>query len=164
MLRPVDGRFDIVRAKDGTIAIIDYAHTPDALENVLKTVCEIRTKGQSVTVICGCGGERDTTKRPEMAAIAVKYADRAIFTSDNPRSEDPESILRQMEEGVSAGDNYLKISDRDSAIKTAIMLSNGGDIIVVAGKGHENYQIVGNEKLPFNDKERTIYWFSTFNR
>jgi UDP-N-acetylmuramoyl-L-alanyl-D-glutamate--2,6-diaminopimelate ligase len=99
-----------------------------------------------------------------MAAIAVKYADRAIFTSDNPRSEDPESILRQMEEGVSAGDNYLKISDRDSAIKTAIMLSNGGDIIVVAGKGHENYQIIGNEKLPFNDKERTIYWFSTFNR
>ena len=164
MLRPVDGRFDIVRAKDGTIAIIDYAHTPDALENVLKTVCEIRTKGQSITVICGCGGERDTTKRPEMAAIAVKYADRAIFTSDNPRSEDPESILRQMEEGVSAGDNYLKISDRDSAIKTAIMLSNGGDIIVVAGKGHESYQIVGNEKLPFNDKERTIYWFSTFNR
>lgn len=164
MLRPVDGRFDIVRAADGTIAIVDYAHTPDALENVLKTVDEIRTKGQSVTVICGCGGERDTTKRPEMAQIAVRYADRAIFTSDNPRSEDPESILHQMEQGVSVGDNYLKIADRDSAIKTAIMLSSAGDIIVVAGKGHENYQIIGSQKLPFNDKERVIYWFSTFNR
>lgn len=164
MLRPVDGRFDIIRAADSTIAIVDYAHTPDALENVLKTVAEIRTKGQSVTVICGCGGERDTTKRPEMAQIAVKYADRAIFTSDNPRSEDPESILNQMEQGVSVGDNYLKIADRDSAIKTAIMLSSAGDIIVVAGKGHENYQIIGSQKLPFNDKERVIYWFSAFNR
>ena len=164
MLTPVDGRFDIVRAADGTIAIIDYAHTPDALENILKTVAEIRTKNQSVTTICGCGGERDTTKRPEMAKIAVKLSDRAIFTSDNPRSEDPEQILRQMEAGVSVTDNYMKIADRDSAIKTAIMLSAAGDIIVVAGKGHECYQIIGTEKLPFNDKERVIYWFSTFNR
>ena len=164
LLHPVDGRFDIVYATDGTIAIVDYAHTPDALENILKTVAEIRTKRESVTVICGCGGERDTAKRPEMARIAVKYSDRAIFTADNPRSEDPEQILRDMEAGIEATDNYMKIVDRDNAIKTAVMLSSPKDIIVIAGKGHENYQIIGNEKLPFNDKERVTYWFSTFNR
>ena len=164
LLRPVDGRFDIVHAQDGTTAIVDYAHTPDALENILKTVSEIRTKNQSVTVVCGCGGERDKSKRPEMAQIAIKYSDRAIFTSDNPRSEDPEQILREMEEGVSVTDNYMKIVDRDNAIKTAVMLSKAGDIIVVAGKGHESYQIIGSQKFDFNDKERVIYWFSTFNR
>ena len=164
LLRPVDGRFDIVHAQDGTTAIVDYAHTPDALENILKTVSEIRTKNQSVTVICGCGGERDKSKRPEMAQIAVKYSDRSIFTSDNPRSEDPEQILREMEEGVAITDNYMKIVDRDNAIKTAVMLSKAGDIIVVAGKGHESYQIIGSQKFDFNDKERVIYWFSTFNR
>lgn len=164
LLRPVDGRFDMVHATDGTTAIIDYAHTPDALENILKSVTEIRTPKQSVTVICGCGGERDKTKRPEMAAIAVKYADRAIFTADNPRSEDPEQILREMEEGVKVTDNYMKIVDRDNAIKTAIMLAAAGDIIVIAGKGHETYQIIGTEKLPFNDKERAQYWFTAFNR
>ena len=99
-----------------------------------------------------------------MAQIAVKYSDRAIFTSDNPRSEDPEQILREMEEGVAITDNYMKIVDRDNAIKTAVMLSKAGDIIVVAGKGHESYQIIGSQKFDFNDKERVIYWFSTFNR
>jgi len=164
LLKPVDGRFDMVHATDGTTAIIDYAHTPDALENILKSVGEIRTPKQSVTVVCGCGGERDKTKRPEMAQIAVKFADRAIFTADNPRSEDPEQILRDMEAGVAVTDNYMKIVDRDNAIKTAVMLSSAGDIIVIAGKGHETYQIIGTEKLPFNDKERVQYWFSAFNR
>ena len=164
LLHPVDGRFDIVYAADGTIAIVDYAHTPDALENILKTVTEIRTKREKVTVVCGCGGERDTTKRPEMARIAVKYSDRAIFTSDNPRSEDPEQILRDMEAGIAATDNYMKIVDRDNAIKTAVMLSEPKDIIVIAGKGHESYQIIGDKKLDFNDKERVTYWFTTFNR
>ena len=164
MLHPVDGRFDMVHATDGTVAIIDYAHTPDALENILKSVAEINSDRRAVTVVCGCGGERDTSKRPEMAAIAVKYSDRAIFTSDNPRSENPEQILSDMETGVSITDNYMKISDRDTAIKTAVMLAQPKDIIVVAGKGHEKYQIIGTEKLPFNDKERIIYWFSTFNR
>ena len=164
MLRPVDGRFDMVHAADGTTAIIDYAHTPDALENILKSVAEIRSPRQKVTIICGCGGERDKTKRPEMAAIAVKLSDRAIFTADNPRSENPEQILREMEEGVAVTDNYMKIVDRDNAIKTAVMLSTAGDIIVIAGKGHETYQIIGTEKLPFNDKERAQYWFTTFNR
>ena len=164
MLHPVDGRFDMIHATDGTTAIIDYAHTPDALENILKSVAEIRSPKQKVTVICGCGGERDKTKRPEMAAIAVKLSDRAIFTADNPRSEDPEQILREMEEGVAVTDNYMKIVDRDNAIKTAVMLSTAGDIIVIAGKGHETYQIIGTEKLPFNDKERAQYWFTAFNR
>ena len=164
MLHPVDGRFDMIHATDGTTAIIDYAHTPDALENILKSVAEIRSPKQKVTVICGCGGERDKTKRPEMAAIAVKLSDRAIFTADNPRSEDPEQILREMEQGVAVTDNYMKIVDRDNAIKTAVMLSTAGDIIVIAGKGHETYQIIGTEKLPFNDKERAQYWFATFNR
>ena len=164
MLRPVDGRFDIVHATDGTTAIIDYAHTPDALENILKSVAEIRTPKQTVTVVCGCGGERDKTKRPEMAQIAVKHSDRAIFTADNPRSEDPEQILRDMEQGISVTDNYMKIVDRDNAIKTAVMLSAPGDIVVIAGKGHETYQIIGTEKLPFNDKERVSYWFTVFNR
>jgi UDP-N-acetylmuramoyl-L-alanyl-D-glutamate--2,6-diaminopimelate ligase len=164
MLRPVDGRFDIVHATDGTTAIIDYAHTPDALENILKSVAEIRTPKQTVTVVCGCGGERDKTKRPEMAQIAVKHSDRAIFTADNPRSEDPEQILRDMEQGISVTDNYMKIVDRDNAIKTAVMLSAPGDIVVIAGKGHETYQIIGTEKLPFNDKERVSYWFTAFNR
>ena len=164
MLHPVDGRFDMIHATDGTTAIIDYAHTPDALENILKSVAEIRSPKQKVTVICGCGGERDKTKRPEMAAIAVKLSDRAIFTADNPRSEDPEQILREMEQGVAVTDNYMKIVDRDNAIKTAVMLSTAGDIIVIAGKGHETYQIIGTEKLPFNDKERAQYWFTTFNR
>ena len=164
LLQPVDGRFDIVRAKDGTIAIIDYAHTPDALENILKTVAEILPHNKAVTVICGCGGERDKSKRPEMAQIAVRNADKAIFTSDNPRSEDPETILSEMEAGVSVTDKYFKFVDRDVAIKTAIMMSNPGDIIVVAGKGHENYQIIGDKKFDFNDKERVNYWFTTFNR
>jgi UDP-N-acetylmuramoyl-L-alanyl-D-glutamate--2,6-diaminopimelate ligase len=164
LLRPVDGRFDIVHAQDGTTAIVDYAHTPDALENILKTVSEIRTKNQSVTVVCGCGGERDKSKRPEMAQIAVKYSDRAIFTSDNPRSEDPEQILREMEEGVEAGNKYLKISDRHEAIKSAVMLAEPRDIILLAGKGHEDYQIVGTEKLPFNDKAVVKEFFEKFNR
>ena len=164
LLHPVDGRFDVIHSQDGTIAIVDYAHTPDALENILKTTLDIRTNNQNITVICGCGGERDRSKRPEMAQIAVKYAERAIFTSDNPRSEEPEQILREMEAGVAVTDNYMKIVDRDNAIKTAVMLSNPGDIIVIAGKGHECYQIIGDQKLPFNDKERVNYWFSVFNR
>ena len=164
LLHPVDGRFDVIHSQDGTIAIVDYAHTPDALENILKTTLDIRTNTQNITVICGCGGERDRSKRPEMAQIAVKYAERAIFTSDNPRSEEPEQILREMEAGVAVTDNYMKIVDRDNAIKTAVMLSNPGDIIVIAGKGHESYQIIGDQKLPFNDKERVNYWFSVFNR
>ena len=164
MLRPVSGRFETVLAKDGTTAVVDFAHTPDALENIINTIDELRQSGQRLIVVCGCGGDRDRTKRPVMGGMAAKRADVAIFTSDNPRTEDPEQILREMEEGVEAGDKYLKIADRHEAIKTAVMLAEPRDIILLAGKGHEDYQIVGTEKLPFNDKEVVKEFFEKFNR
>ena len=164
MLRPVSGRFETVVAKDGTTAVVDFAHTPDALENVIKAIDELRTEGQRLLVVCGCGGDRDKTKRPVMGGMAAKMADVAIFTSDNPRTENPEDILREMEAGVEAGDKYLKITDRHEAIKTAVMLAEPRDIILLAGKGHEDYQIVGTEKLPFNDKSVVKEWFEKFNR
>ena len=164
MLHPVSGRFETVVAKDGTTAIVDFAHTPDALENIIRTIEELRRKEQRLIVVCGCGGDRDRTKRPVMGAMASQMADVAIFTSDNPRSEDPNEILREMEQGVEAGNKYLKIVDRHEAIKTAVMLAEPGDIILLAGKGHEDYQIVGTEKLPFNDKSVVKEYFEKFNR
>ena len=163
-LHPVSGRFETVLAKDGTTAVVDFAHTPDALENIINTIDELRTDGQRLIVVCGCGGDRDKTKRPVMGGMASKMGDVAIFTSDNPRTEDPEQILREMEEGVEAGNKYLKITDRHEAIKTAVMLAEPRDIILLAGKGHEDYQIVGTEKLPFNDKAIVKEWFEKFNR
>ena len=164
MLRPVSGRFETVVAKDGTTAVVDFAHTPDALENIINTIDELRTDGQQLLVVCGCGGDRDKSKRPIMGGMAAKRADVAIFTSDNPRTEDPEQILREMEEGVEAGDKYLKITDRHEAIKTAVMLAEPRDIILLAGKGHEDYQIIGTEKHPFNDKAVVKEWFEKFGR
>lgn len=164
MLRPVNGRFETVLAKDGTTAIVDFAHTPDALENIINTIDELRTDGQRLIIVCGCGGDRDKTKRPIMGALAAKRGNVAIFTSDNPRTEDPEEILREMEAGVEVGDRYLKITDRHEAIKTAVMLAEPRDIILLAGKGHEDYQIIGTEKLPFNDKSVVNEWFTKFNR
>ena len=164
MLRPVSGRFETVVAKDGTTAVVDFAHTPDALENIINTIDELRTDGQRLLIVCGCGGDRDKTKRPVMGGMAAKMADVAIFTSDNPRTEDPEQSLREMETGVEAGDRYLKITDRHEAIKTAVMLAEPRDIILLAGKGHEDYQIIGTEKLPFNDKRIVKEWFEKFNR
>ncbi len=164
MLRPVSGRFETVVAKDGTTAVVDFAHTPDALENIINTIDELRQAGQRLIVVCGCGGDRDKTKRPVMGGMASRMADIAIFTSDNPRTEDPEQILREMEEGVEIGNRYLKITDRHEAIKTAVMLAEPRDIILLAGKGHEDYQIVGTEKLPFNDKEVVKEWFEKFGR
>ena len=164
MLHPVSGRFETVLAKDGTTAVVDFAHTPDALENIINTIEELRTDGQRLIVVCGCGGDRDKTKRPVMGAMAAKRADVAIFTSDNPRTENPEDILREMEAGVEAGDRYLKITDRHEAIKTAVMLAEPRDIILLAGKGHEDYQIIGAEKLPFNDKAVVREWFDKFGR
>ena len=164
MLRPVSGRFETVVAKDGTTAIVDFAHTPDALENIINTVDELRQMGQRLIIVCGCGGDRDKTKRPVMGEMASRMADIAIFTSDNPRTEDPEQILREMEEGVTGGNRYLKITDRHEAIKTAVMLAEPRDIILLAGKGHEDYQIIGTEKLPFNDKAIVKEYFEKFNR
>ena len=159
-LAPVRGRFETIRAADGTTAVVDYAHTPDALENVLRTIGEIRRPGQRGIVVCGCGGDRDRTKRPEMAAIAVKYADTAVFTSDNPRREEPEAILDEMVAGLDPKARYLRIADRAEAIRTASMLAAAGDILLVAGKGHETYQIVGNEKRRFDDREEVSRCFA----
>ena len=152
-LQSVSGRFEYIRAADGTTAVVDYAHTPDALENVISTIEEIRQPDQKLIVLCGCGGDRDKTKRPEMATIAVKYADTSIFTSDNPRTEDPEQILRDMVEGLPLDARYLKIADRGEAVRTAAMLARPGDIILLAGKGHETYQVIGTEKIHFDDRE-----------
>ena len=163
MLHAVSGRFEKVRAGNGTTAIVDYAHTPDALENVIQTIEEIRTPAQQLIVVCGCGGDRDRTKRPEMAAIAVKYATTAIFTSDNPRHESPDAILDDMAAGLDATARYVRIADRAEAIRTAVMLSRPGDIILVAGKGHETYQIVGDVKHPFDDREEVRKAFQALN-
>ena len=152
-LHSVAGRFEIVRAADGTTAVVDYAHTPDALENVIRTIEEIRTPAQQLIVVCGCGGDRDRTKRPEMAAIAAKYASAAIFTSDNPRHESPDAILDEMMAGLDPAARCLRMVDRAEAIRAAAMLAKPGDIVLVAGKGHEDYQIVGDEKRHFDDRE-----------
>ena len=152
-LVPVAGRFETIIAPDRTMAIVDYAHTPDALENVLQTIEEVRHDEQRLFVVCGCGGDRDKTKRPEMAAIATKYATTAIFTSDNPRTEAPEAILDDVVAGVGSAKNWLRITDRREAIRTAAMLAHAEDIILIAGKGHEDYQIIGTVKHHFDDRE-----------
>ena len=164
-LSPVSGRFETITAKDRTMAVVDYAHTPDALDNVLQTIDEVRKENQQLLVVCGCGGDRDKTKRPEMAAIALRYATTAIFTSDNPRTESPEAILDDMIAGVGTATNYLRITDRREAIRTASMLAKPGDIILIAGKGHEDYQIIGTEKHHFDDREQIREAFdATHNR
>ncbi len=154
-LHGANGRFDMVRNDTGIVGIVDYAHTPDALENVLKTINEVRKSGQNLITVVGCGGNRDATKRPEMAAVAVKLSDRVILTSDNPRNEDPDEIIRQMKAGIEASDmgKVLSITDRREAIRTAVALAKKGDIIILAGKGHEDYQIIKGEKRHFDDKE-----------
>ena len=152
-LHPVSGRFEILRAANGTSAVVDYAHTPDALENVLRTIEEIRTPAQQLIVVCGCGGDRDRTKRPEMAQIAVRYATTAIFTSDNPRHESPEAILDEMIAGLDPSARYLRIADRAEAIRTAGMLGRPADVILGAGKGHETYTDIGDGNHTFDDRE-----------
>lgn len=152
-INPVAGRFQYVISPDQVTAIIDYAHTPDALKNVLKTVEDIRTRNEEVITVVGCGGNRDATKRPEMARIACKFSDRVIFTSDNPRNEDPEAIIQDMQAGVEPQD-YRKtnvIVNRKEAIKMACSIARKGDIILIAGKGHEKYQEIKGERFPFDD-------------
>jgi len=152
-LESVSGRFEYVISEDGITAIIDYAHTPDALKNVLETINDIRTGNEKVITVVGCGGDRDQTKRPKMAHIASQLSSQAIFTSDNPRTENPQTILDEMEVGV-ASENYRKtltVLDRRQAIKTACKLSEVGDIILIAGKGHENYQEINGLRSSFDD-------------
>nr|VFK20552.1 MAG: UDP-N-acetylmuramoylalanyl-D-glutamate--2,6-diaminopimelate ligase [Candidatus Kentron sp. LPFa] len=154
-LGDVAGRFESVRSVQGVTAIIDYAHTPDALRNVLETIEHIRNgKGQVITVV-GAGGDRDRTKRPAMARIAAQLSDRVILTSDNPRSEDPNRILDDMRQGIAEKNEgkVMRIPDRKQAIKTALQLAGQGDIVLVAGKGHETYQEVKGIRNHFDDKE-----------
>ncbi len=153
-LKPVKGRFETVKIKNIT-AIIDYAHTPDALDNVLKTINEIKSEEQNLITVVGAGGNRDKEKRPIMARMALKGSDKVILTSDNPRDEDPEQILEDMSSGIEENNkaNVLKISDRKEAMKIAVMLAQKGDIILIAGKGHEDYQIIKGKKYHFDDKE-----------
>ena len=154
-LKGANGRFDMVHCECGIVGIVDYAHTPDALENVLKTINDVRCHKETLITVVGCGGNRDTTKRPEMAAVAAKMSDKVILTSDNPRNEDPDEIIRQMKEGLDeeAKRHVLSITNRREAIRTAVALASKGDIILLAGKGHENYQEINGIKNHFDDKE-----------
>lgn len=152
-LESVSGRFQFIVSDSKITAIVDYAHTPDALENVLQTIDNIRTKNEQLITVVGCGGDRDKTKRPVMANIASTLSDKAIFTSDNPRTENPEAIIQEMEQGVEP-QNFKKtisILDRKQAIKTACQLANPNDIILIAGKGHETYQEINGVKYNFDD-------------
>jgi UDP-N-acetylmuramoyl-L-alanyl-D-glutamate--2,6-diaminopimelate ligase len=154
-MKPVDGRFNYINGPRHITAIVDYAHTPDALKNVLETINSIRTHKEKVITVVGAGGNRDAAKRPIMARIACNLSDMVILTSDNPRFEDPGSILDQMKKGVESfhSSKVLVISDRHEAIKTAVAFANENDIILVAGKGHETYQEIRGVKYPFDDRE-----------
>jgi len=160
-MKPVSGRFEPIVSNDGKIAIVDYAHTPDALDNVLSTINEIRNGKNNLITIVGCGGNRDKGKRPMMAKSAVSASDKVIVTSDNPRNEKPEDIINDMLEGLTDKEKkkVLTIIDRREAIKTAVFLAQPGDVILIAGKGHEDYQIIGTEKLHFSDQEEVMKFF-----
>lgn len=154
-LESVEGRFDYIKSPQGTIGIVDYAHTPDALQNVLETINQLRTGNEILITVVGCGGDRDKTKRPVMARIAARLSDKVILTSDNPRSEVPEDIIAEMFSGVEKENsrNVQNITDRHDAIRIACAMSRDKDVILIAGKGHEKYQEIKDIKYPFDDKE-----------
>jgi UDP-N-acetylmuramoyl-L-alanyl-D-glutamate--2,6-diaminopimelate ligase len=160
-LSGAEGRFDYIVGPDKVIGIVDYAHTPDAVQNVLSTIHDIRKGNEKVITVIGCGGDRDKTKRPVMAKVACEWSDKVILTADNPRSEDPEAIIRDMEQGVDAAfkRRTVSIADRREAIKTACLLAQPGDIILLAGKGHEKYQEIKGVKNHFDDKEELLNQF-----
>ncbi len=165
-LESVDGRFQFTQSSGGITAIVDYAHTPDALLNVLKTIENIRTRNEQVITVVGCGGDRDALKRPEMAKIACDLSDKVILTSDNPRSEDPQAILTEMEAGIEP-QHFMKaltILDREQAIKTAVALAQPKDIVLIAGKGHEKYQEIKGVKYPFDDYQLVLDYFTKLNK
>ncbi|MBQ0081783.1 MAG: UDP-N-acetylmuramoyl-L-alanyl-D-glutamate--2,6-diaminopimelate ligase, partial [bacterium] len=160
-LHAVAGRFETIRGKNGVTAIVDYAHTPDALENVIRTINEIK-KARLITV-CGCGGNRDKGKRPMMAREAVRGSELVVLTSDNPRDEEPDAILADMTAGLSQADlaKVTVLADRREAIKLACtMLAQPGDIVLIAGKGHEDYQIIKGVKHHFDDREEARKWLT----
>lgn len=165
-LESVSGRFQFIVSESNITAIVDYAHTPDALENVLKTIDDIRTKNEQLITVVGCGGDRDKTKRPIMAQIASALSDKAIFTSDNPRTENPETIIEEMEKGVET-QNFKKtiaILDRKQAIKTACQFANPNDIILIAGKGHETYQEINGIRHDFDDLKMVTELLQQLNK
>lgn len=153
-LKAVEGRFQQIQGTQGVTAIVDYAHTPDALQNVLQTIDKLRTRAETLITVVGCGGNRDTGKRPLMAELATRFSDKTILTSDNPRHENPGQIIADMEKGIEMQNQhkYLNIENRREAIKTAIMLAQAGDIVLIAGKGHEKYQEIKGIKYPFDDR------------
>ena len=163
-LTGAEGRFDYIVSDENTIGIVDYAHTPDALQNVLDTIAKLKKGGETVITVVGCGGDRDKTKRPVMGQVACDLSDKVIFTSDNPRSEDPNQIIKDMEMGLSsaAKRKYVNIVDRYEAIKAAVSFSKPGDIILIAGKGHEKYQDIKGVKHDFDDKQILQNIFNTF--
>jgi UDP-N-acetylmuramoyl-L-alanyl-D-glutamate--2,6-diaminopimelate ligase len=165
VLNSAEGRFEVCRSDDGCIGIVDYAHTPDALLNVIRTINDIKNEQQLITVF-GCGGDRDKTKRSKMGQIASELSDRIIITSDNPRTEKPEAIMKDIAQGIEAKNlkKVLTISDRKEAIKTACSLASEGDVILIAGKGHEKYQEVDGEKFPFDDKEELKHTFNLLRK
>ncbi|MFP4620211.1 MAG: UDP-N-acetylmuramoyl-L-alanyl-D-glutamate--2,6-diaminopimelate ligase [Bacteroidales bacterium] len=154
-LQPVEGRFETFKSSNGKTAIVDYAHSPDALENVLATILGVQRKDQKLITVVGAGGDRDKAKRPQMAKIALQYSSKVVLTSDNPRTEVPENIIEDMREGIEKGDEQkvVSITDRKEAIKTACMMAGSGDIIFVAGKGHETYQEINGIRYHFDDRE-----------
>ena len=165
-LESVSGRFEYIVSNDGVTAIIDYAHTPDALKNVLETINDIRTGNENVLTVVGCGGDRDKMKRPKMAHISTQLSTQVIFTTDNPRTENPETILEEMESGV-LPENEIKtltVLNRKQAIKTACKLSKTGDIILIAGKGHENYQEINGVRTHFDDLEEVQNCFNQLKK
>jgi len=164
-LNSVNGRFDFMKSKSGIIAIVDYAHTPDALKNILSTINEVRTNNENLITVVGCGGNRDAAKRPLMANVSSKMSNKVIFTSDNPRNEDAELIIDEMQKGVDPlhFKKTLRITNRREAIKAAISMAKKGDIILVAGKGHENYQEINGVKHHFDDKEVLLEMFELMN-
>jgi UDP-N-acetylmuramoyl-L-alanyl-D-glutamate--2,6-diaminopimelate ligase len=167
VLTGAEGRFDyMISAKDKVIAIVDYAHTPDALLNVLATIKKLKKGFEQVITVVGCGGDRDKTKRPVMAEVACEHSDKVIFTSDNPRSENPVQIIKDMEDGVAiaAKRKYISIADRKEAIKTAISLAKQEDIVLIAGKGHEKYQEIKGVKYDFDDKKVVKEMFDVLER
>jgi len=155
ILKTVEGRFDYFRSASNITGIVDYAHTPDALKNVLETINSIRTRNENLITVFGAGGDRDPSKRPEMGKVAANLSNKVIITSDNPRSEPPEDIIHQIKKGIDPGQSnkVIIITDRKEAIKTACMIAQPGDIILVAGKGHEKYQETKGVKVPFDDKD-----------
>lgn len=165
-LESVEGRFQYLRSNNGITAIVDYAHTPDALENVLKTIRGIRKGSEQIITVVGCGGDRDKTKRPKMASIAAEMSDKVILTSDNPRTENPATILEEMEAGLDENQQLksLTIQDRKQGIKTAISLANSGDIILIAGKGHEKYQEIMGVRHDFDDLKITNELFNQLKK